>query len=463
MNSRKNLHALRWFYRNLPMIICLVIVPNIIVICVFARPKLNFSSFKAKGIKLSKLSDVGKRYAKSYGSAFDYYYKNCKSSDEIQPKYRTCTNNYGFSSSLIESLSPLYLLGLQEQYELAKKYVFENFNCENMGWVNTHEFWSRGIGSLIEAFHITKEKDYLKLAKSCALSAISISSVSNPTDFMNFATKETKTNNWTNGVILSDIFAGVPELLAIGTLLKDQELISEATSALIIASNFKSYLPAAFNIDEKRISITASKANGFNLGILHNMLIILSIYNEFGIEEAIQQLATNIILPPDYAYEEYYRLLDMQQMASELVLADEITGAENLSKIVNTMFLKYPYEGYKLTEKNRRYSFSYNSSPLRDMISKASKSASKSTMDEIAKMINSVVNYGSMAKGVVGTTFTRKNVGQKGKNMPSNYFGQWSLAAGLLFNNYQSIIEKGIFNDCGHLIMCNELNPFERN
>lgn len=462
MKPKQLTHRFRWILRNLPLFICLVLIPNIVVVLIFTD-SLKFIT--NRGLKPNKLSNAGVKYANVYQNSFDIMYKSCLYSDEIQPKYRTCVNYSGFGSSIVESLSTLYLLGLKPQYDNARKFVFENFNTDTLGWVNTHEFWSRGIGSLIETFLITKDKSYFELAKKCAFAALQLSPLSSPYDFINFKTKERKTNQWTNGNIVSDLWAGAPELIVIAKLSNDQKLLENISLSMdsynTINGNIYQKIPLAYNASEQRVSVSLSEVNGFNIGYIHNLLLSLALHNEISFEDAIKKHLSTMNLPPNILNETFFRILDFEDFVEKLSIGESVRGFDQLSKDVFKLFLSHPYEGYKASE-NRKYSFTFNSSPLRFIMKKLLSMNDNKGKADIENLLQSVLTYSSASKGVVGLITTRRGNSVKGKTMPSNFFGQWSLAAALYYNGYDKIIQNGIFNDRGHLIMSEELHSFSR-
>ncbi|OHT04512.1 hypothetical protein TRFO_28026 [Tritrichomonas foetus] len=154
-------------------------------------------------------------FKNSASLAFTQYYKYCLNYGEYRPQSKECISNPGFPVSIFESLETLFLLNDKENYEKAKYQILNNFSLFNLDYVDIHEFWGRGIGSLLGIFQLSGEMEFLKLAAKCAEEILSFGKA----DFINFRSKQTK--NYVDGKkILSNWFMGIPELISINHYIK---------------------------------------------------------------------------------------------------------------------------------------------------------------------------------------------------------------------------------------------------
>lgn len=147
--------------------------------------------------------------------AFNSFYNQCKTYDEIRPNTNKCISVYGFSSSLIESIETLHLLNLTEEYSKARNFVKTNFTCKNLHWVSRHDYYSRIVASFIGSYLVTGDKLFYNKAVECT-------ELINDFDYeFAFPRPNYNLNNFSylkrsflNGSLIKDFNAGFPELTA---------------------------------------------------------------------------------------------------------------------------------------------------------------------------------------------------------------------------------------------------------
>ena len=465
MFSKRNLFRLRhWIKANPIFAILLFMVPFILVFTLI-RFKNNIS-FPTLTQGLKKVKNIGKNEGKFVNSAdiaFNFIFQKCPNSDEIRPKTSECVNTSGFSSSIIESLEALYLLDLKEDFEKAKQYVFEHFNCNEFEWVNTHDFWSRGIGSLIGAYLVTGDKQFLNLASTCAHTALEISPISDPYDFINFKEKQGKNKEWKNGTFAGDLFAGVPEIIAISYLSNDLDLLANVENIDTITSQLTyGNLPIFYDLANRRAISTTTDFDGNQVNLLHQLAVIYSLkeYSELGF--SIQQILKRFHNPGKNSWEMYYPLLDVAYIMENLSEPIDHPLIENITLHAKEQLINGKRDGLRISTNPKNFHFNYESVGLRNLIQKAIKDKDTQTLENAKLSFITPLSHTQVMKGFVGISSSRKNIPQKGTLMPSNLFGQWFNTGALFYSHNYDILENGIFNDRGHLIMCNLIHPFSR-
>lgn len=148
--------------------------------------------------------------------AYQNFVNACIGYDELMPNTLECMDTYGFHATIVESLETLYLLNQTDLYQHAREFIRQNLNCNDLGWINRNEMFSRLIGSLIGAFLLTSDEMYLQHAEQCTQNAIRIDTpFKYPKPFHNYKNMSHKVRMWVNGTGLKDVSSGLPEMVAL--------------------------------------------------------------------------------------------------------------------------------------------------------------------------------------------------------------------------------------------------------
>lgn len=198
----------------------LIVIAAFAVVPIFFNSQMEFS-FRFKNLfeksiiqlEYEQNQNFRKDLTAAVRDAFLNYDKFCRNSDEINSETGECIDNMGFSATLLESVETLYLLGLDNLYYTAYHQIKSDFHCRKLSYVNRRELWTRGVGSLIGAYTITGEKMFLEKAEECGKELLKFERKNDP--YVNIQTGEMKKRTMENGVELSDLTAGFPELYAI--------------------------------------------------------------------------------------------------------------------------------------------------------------------------------------------------------------------------------------------------------
>lgn len=96
--------------------------------------------------------------------AFQAYMRDAWKSDEYLPVSKRGVNTFGGKGlTIIDSLDTLYLMGLDDEYDAAKKFVETDFKFN--GRINVFENNIRVLGGLLSAYTLTDEQVFLTKAK----------------------------------------------------------------------------------------------------------------------------------------------------------------------------------------------------------------------------------------------------------------------------------------------------------
>ena len=463
-HKRTFLKIKHWIKANPIFAILITIIP-IILLFTLVNFNTNLSfQFPFRGLKPIKTTgrDENKIIA-SISSAIKLLQTRCPTSDEMRPKNFECLNSSGFSSSIIESLAGLYLFGLKTEFETIKEYVFSHFNCDELGWVQRHDFWSRGIGSLISTYIITNDKQFLNLASKCALKAIEISPIEEPFDYINLKEEKGANNQWIDGTLVGDAFVEIPELLALSYLTKNSSFVDEISNIDVIINKLASakLLPVTFNFSKRQNIYLTERFDGNQINLMNQLAILYRLFEFNELDFVIQDFMKQVKFYQNVPIETYYPLFDVAHLMENLTDVFECPLLANLTIYANEKLNHKIINNLKTTKTESTF-FNYETNALRYLAQKAIKKKKLEQISLIKSAIIDPFNSLKSGKGFVGLTSTRKKIVVKGTVMPSNMFGQWLTFAGLLYGHHYDIISEGIFNDRGHLILVPSLHPFSR-
>jgi len=96
----------------------------------------------------------------------DNYMNYSMGYDELQPESRTGTNNLNVKSTIVDALSTLKLMGLDDYFEKLRDFYVEHFDPFTGESRSVFETNIRCLGGLLSAWHLSGEKDDGLLAKA---------------------------------------------------------------------------------------------------------------------------------------------------------------------------------------------------------------------------------------------------------------------------------------------------------
>jgi hypothetical protein len=154
-------------------------------------------------------------------SSFEAYVKTCGTKDELRLNPISCLSTYGFRATLVEALEALILFEENQALESMQKLIHKLY-CDGLGVVSRRDLWERVVASFIGSYLITYHDKYLEAAQKCADIILEIDAKSAlPYPLLNVRKRTGYERPWENGTIISDIFAGAPELVALYRITKE--------------------------------------------------------------------------------------------------------------------------------------------------------------------------------------------------------------------------------------------------
>uniref|UniRef100_A0A8C6QB22 alpha-1,2-Mannosidase n=2 Tax=Nannospalax galili TaxID=1026970 RepID=A0A8C6QB22_NANGA len=85
--------------------------------------------------------------------------------DELKPVSKTFNEWFGLGLTLIDALDTMWILGLKQEFEEARKWVSENLHFEKNVDVNLFESTIRILGGLLSTYHLSGDSLFLRKAE----------------------------------------------------------------------------------------------------------------------------------------------------------------------------------------------------------------------------------------------------------------------------------------------------------
>ena len=87
--------------------------------------------------------------------------------DELKPVSNTgrVWMGTGIAATVIDSLDTLYIMGLKDEYQVARDYVDTKLTFDKSGYISFFETVIRGLGGLLAAYGLTKDPMYIDKAR----------------------------------------------------------------------------------------------------------------------------------------------------------------------------------------------------------------------------------------------------------------------------------------------------------
>ena len=458
----KSVRFSKFFIRRTIKYLLISLITIIITIGIYFGYKgpINFKKLFSFGssIKIKIRVDHSDAYVtkliNNIHSAFSSYFKFCKNSDELLPKTKTCRNAGGFHASILESIETLYLLDMREDYQKALDFMKNEFNCSKLGWVNRHEFWSRGVGSLLGAYTVTGNKLFLNHAKQCADLMLSIEDIDqqNSFAFVNLETQEGKGREWQEGNAASDIAAGLPEIATL-SLITNNKKYEDALDTIYAKIPLQESKVFQYYSESGSPLTKPDVVDGYAVSFLYNTVVGVLLKENIEVltylTEAISNLPSSIdknnaaISYPFLDISHYFEICDVP-----FVLPMEDDLYENMKKAYSKPF----YSAFAFDKEISKTGFNFEGAGLR-AIGRETQNDEKG-MASIIKIVNEAFSRTKAGPGFSGIRKTSHVDQHTSLNnlQSSNLFGQWANIGALAASGNLKLLNSSVFNERGHIL-----------
>lgn len=404
----------------------------------------------------------------AFKNAFRIYSFYCFGKDEINPDTHECSNQYGVSSSVFESLESAELFGLRNIIRKAKNFI-KNLNLSDLGWINRHEFWTRDIASLIGAYIISNNSFYIQKAVDFSVQMINLERLSpNRQTFVNFKTKSMHQFSLLPGTPLSAFSNGLPELISLSKLIDKNrfptkinysELINERIEELILhipKSNSDGSIPIFYHVKSQS---PASSDISFDYYQSHSLLF----YHNIAISHLLQQRQIfevilenaskkitkleELFTKKDSNVDQLFLCLPLIDAISQMALYNESLFSPPYSHfIISKIVLLQPFNDFFEIKKP----FHFEGTLLKILARHSYKRKDYSLIQQFYKNVHEKCKAKN-GKGFVGFQLSSKDKLKKDSIQNSRFFGDWMFTGGI-FGNHLELIQYGIFNERGHIL-----------
>ena len=458
------------FKRMLPYYLVMFLIFSILVITTLKKKideNIEFYQYQDNTINFSKFMftfDKNDRATKiirdALKNAFNEYYDNCAGYDEYRPNDKTCVNSFGFSSSMFEALDSLYMLNLKSEFQKAKNFIFNNFSCKSLQWINRKEFWSRCIGSLISSYILTKDKRFLSKANECSQDILFDY---NYAPFINIKEKNSRYHNWISGISPVDIVAGLPELFSLSKLTKTDG-VSLAYLEIL------NHLPhpdhdnwKLFNfyqyIDQQLIPTNNfSKVDGS----------LISFYQILAIAHSIRPMkSTEILLETiktlKVSSAEIMEILNFNEVISTIskvgIYVSEVNETQSFPLVIDNILklYDYPYNIFTSFSSKSTIPFNFDASVLRSII--MDEQSLEESRNKILNLTLHSLEKCKFGNGYSGLMKTNSEKIIATNIQHSNFFGQWIGLSSFLLTKQYKVLPDIIFNNRGHILFSKLIFP----
>ena len=403
------------------------------------------SVFNKKSI-VFRISDSSEKslIVKAAKDAFNLYEKYCSDFDEVMPKTHECLNNYGFYATAVESLETLYLLGLKEQFNKAKKIVINNLIPSKISWVNRQEFWSRCIGSLIGVYQLSGDAVFLERAQLLADKLITLQSRQPRfSSFVNFQLNKVEASRWRNETIsLSDITAGLPEIAALYNITGSIKYITSANTIVAAIPDLRNKMKSFVNYKNMKLvedDKSLYEMDGHSIDLYNSLATAYLITKNKAMFKKLKMLKKSFGNPGNA-----FSSCDILETMRLMKKVDIPLQVGDIDKFIISTYgnldVLFKNQGTRMI-----HGFNFPSKPFRAML----------YSDRIGDFVNSYME--SFEKFEYQGGYSSKMHTSKGRWIPtgiqdSSFLGEWlKLGAEYLLND-ETEIRNGIVNSRGHFL-----------
>lgn len=395
---------------------------------------------------------VSNRMKKMVNFGFYSFIKNCPEADEIRPSTSQCIQNFGFQSTIFESLESLFLLNLSKSYKMANEMVLNHFKKDNHDkFLVRSELFNRVAASLIGAYLLSKDKSLLNMTEQLIDSIMFIDSKSFfPYPIINFNLKKGFDRSWENGTSIIDIVSGLPEILSLYEITKKIKYLNYAKDLL---GKIKKSNNQLNKNDKFQLFVFYDSKNGVNAT---NDLITSQ--NSVFFKEMYESLLKS------------YYLVDLPEL-NEILPESIISG-----QIINEIYFDSFHFTHYFNHSGLRYKFNYDVQDMykgkfefdalliRNKIRNIAYSYINNQTDEnnlnfkdrieefVDKILDNTDEKCKSPFGYSGLSYSNSKKQRKNNIQHSSFFGNWINSLSQALNNNISFWEHALFNTRGHLL-----------
>uniref|UniRef100_A0A905ATG6 alpha-1,2-Mannosidase n=1 Tax=Glossina morsitans morsitans TaxID=37546 RepID=A0A905ATG6_GLOMM len=98
----------------------------------------------------------------AFKHAWDNYRKYAWGHDNLKPISETYYDWFGLGLTIVDALDTLYIMGLEDEFADARKWISESLNFNINRDVNLFEVTIRVLGGLLSTYHLSADKIFLK-------------------------------------------------------------------------------------------------------------------------------------------------------------------------------------------------------------------------------------------------------------------------------------------------------------
>lgn len=386
------------------------------------------------------------------GKAFRSYVTRCLFEDEYRPMSNTCLSSYGFSATLLESVETLYILGMVEEYQQARDLIRDNFSCSNLGWVNRRELFSRGVGSLIGSYLITREKVFLQKASECTDRILSFNKEEMIPPFINIAKNMTRMRRWTKGTSIIEIASGLPELIALHILTNDDRYSMAYLSILStlpeIAENETMFYPE-YDLATKTETLNVTRLDGPVVGFLHNLVIANKIRPMKKLTELVGKSLENITL---WTSDNSTMLYPLNEVYNHFEGKSDKDDVREFQSALQQRYFEDPMSLLAPGQTETYTGFSFEASVMRSDIDNP----------KILSTITTILQNLETETGFSGVKQTNMNQIAKTDIQHSSLMGEWLSLGAWIGAGKASYFDDSVFNERGHLLYAPKITGGEK-
>lgn len=110
-------------------------------------------------------NDHQKRIVDAFLHAWKAYKKYAWGHDELRPMSKSFQEWISMGLTIVDSLDTLFIMGLRQEFEVARRWVAESLHYDHSGEVQLFEVTIRVLGGLLSAFHLSGEKVFREKAE----------------------------------------------------------------------------------------------------------------------------------------------------------------------------------------------------------------------------------------------------------------------------------------------------------
>lgn len=104
----------------------------------------------------------------AYLHSWNSYKQFAFGKDELQPPYRSGKDWLGMGLSIVDSIDTMWLMGLQDEYKVAREWIDKNLHFDVDRDISVFETTIRVLGGLVSIYDMTNDEMYIRKAEELA-------------------------------------------------------------------------------------------------------------------------------------------------------------------------------------------------------------------------------------------------------------------------------------------------------